>query len=232
MSDFDNYTRVNKFEKRRKNTKAISAMFLLGSVFIVLLIGIWVFGGNDDAEEGTSPDTSEETNPNADDMDSDQQDDSDEQEDVTAETEDGETSSDESESTTETEEETNQDTNINQAEIETQPADGTDDQNVIEAYTGNWPPIGTEQEGPHTTQYDEGTQDRIEMEEAIRVATGLSEDDMITWWLENGGEQKVIGTVTNNQQTETYRVYISWIENEGWQPTLVEVLAENDKKND
>lgn len=68
------------------------------------------------------------------------------------------------------------------------------------------------------------------MESAIRLAAGLAEGDMITWWLQNGGDQKVIGTVSNRSETQTYRVYLSWMDNQGWQPTLVEVLKENDQK--
>lgn len=53
---------------------------------------------------------------------------------------------------------------------------------------------------------------------------------MIEWWIENGGDQKVIATVSDTAETEVFRVFLSWVDNEGWQPTKVEILIENDKK--
>ncbi|WP_099158586.1 YrrS family protein [Virgibacillus ndiopensis] len=222
MSDFDNHSRVDKFEKRRKNTKLLSITLVLGGIFIVVLIGIFIFGGGDD-EPTELPNniSNRETT-----SDSDQKTDNAETDDSTNTDEDN--ASTDEENTTD-DENTSDDSSNNNTEVEKEPVE-SDDANVESAYTGNWEPIGTEQQGPHTTTYDEGTQDRIEMENAIRVATGLQDGDMITWWLENGGDQKVIGTVSNNAQTETYRVYLSWVENKGWQPTKVEVLKENDKK--
>lgn len=100
-----------------------------------------------------------------------------------------------------------------------------EDENVISSFTKDWEPIGTEQTEPHVIQYDEGTQDRKEMEEAVKLATGL--DDMIVWWLGREGEQEVVATVTPRDQSETFRTYLSWIEEEGWQPIKVENLQEN-----
>src|SRR5699024_5666585 len=105
----------------------------------------------------------------------------------------------------------------------------SDDDNVAEAFTGNWKPIGTEQSGPHTVNYDDGSQDRKEMEEAVTVATGI--EDMTVWWLSRAGDQKVEATISNNRdQSEVYRVNIEWVDEKGWKPTKVEMLKENDKK--
>ena len=109
-------------------------------------------------------------------------------------------------------------------EVETEQVEPSDD-NVIEAYTGNWQPIGTVQEGPHTTVYDDGSQDRIEIKQAVISVTGLA-DDMIEWRIGNGGDQKVIATVSNPGKTDNYRVYLSWVDNQGWQVTSVEKLKE------
>nr|WP_246187543.1 YrrS family protein [Ornithinibacillus caprae] len=188
------------------------------------MLGIWVFGGNDDeATDGSSTDPDETDGIE---LEEDTDDEEDDNEDLNDSVEDG-TVTEEAETT---DEETNEeDNNSSEENIETQPAESvSDDDNVIEAYTANWQPVGTEQEGPHTTQFDPDSQDWKEMLMAIRLATGLSEDDMITLWLGNGGDQKAIGTVSNSSHTEFYRVYISWVDNEGWQPTLVEVLKEND----
>lgn len=108
----------------------------------------------------------------------------------------------------------------------------SDDPNVIKAVVHpDWEPIGTQQTGEHITQYDEGSRDRIEMEEAISYASGVERDNMIVWWLENGGApDKVIGTISTKDQTEVYRVYIEWIDGKGWKPVRLEQLRENDKK--
>lgn len=124
------------------------------------------------------------------------------------------------------EEEEDLDDNLNN-DVELKEVEPSDD-NVIQAYEGNWEPIGTEQEGPHTVTFSDNSIDRLEMRKAILLATGLSENDYHEWWLANGGDQKVIATVSNNNETEVFRVYLSWIDNEGWQPTKVELLKEND----
>src|SRR5699024_7769934 len=66
------------------------------------------------------------------------------------------------------------------------------DPNVIEAYTGDWQAIGTDQEGPHTTVYTDGSQDRIEIKQAVLSITELNEGDLVEHWVGNGGDQKVI----------------------------------------
>ena len=53
---------------------------------------------------------------------------------------------------------------------------------------------------------------------------------MIEWRVENGGNKKVEATITNGKQTETYRVYLTWIDNKGWKVTKYEELKRNDKK--
>ena len=70
------------------------------------------------------------------------------------------------------------------------------------------------------------------MEASFSRATGISKGNMINWWTTRGNDsQSVVGTVTNGSQTEVYRVYSTWVENEGWKPVKVEKLKENDKKN-
>src|SRR5699024_273498 len=102
----------------------------------------------------------------------------------------------------------------------------SNDSNVIEAFVGNWPPIGTIQEEPHTTEYDDDSQDRIEIREAILNVTNIKEDDLTELWVGNGGDQKVIANVEDRSNSDIYRIYLSWVEAEGWQVTLVERIKE------
>ncbi|WP_042337867.1 YrrS family protein [Bacillus andreraoultii] len=132
--------------------------------------------------------------------------------------------------TKEDSEEQKDDESSTEEEVETVESD---DPNVIEAkINNNWQPIGTSQTGEHTTKYDKGTTDRQEMEKALSYATGVSTDNMIVWWLENGGtpNKNVIGTISTKDSTKIYRVYLEWVDGEGWKPTKLEQLKENDKR--
>lgn len=106
----------------------------------------------------------------------------------------------------------------------------SEDPNVLKAYIGDWSPLGTEQVGPHTTTFTNGSRDRIEIKEAVVQVTELDPDDMVEWLVENGGDQKVIATVSDSNESEIYRVYLSWVDEQGWQVTKVETLEKNDKK--
>lgn len=218
MDDFNNDSRLNKHEKRRKNTKSISILLIIGGILIIILLGMWIFGGNNDEESDNLNETIEnedtETEP-----------------DTEQNPEEGTTDgNDESAEGVEENEddELNEEASEDDEDVETEPAEPSDD-NVLEAYTGNWEPVGTEQESPQTTtNYSDGSQDRVEIDIAASEATGLNQSNMRTHWVGNGGDQQVIATVGDEDLSEFYRVYISWVDNEGWQPTKVEVLNELD----
>ncbi|RDW19266.1 hypothetical protein CWR48_09485 [Oceanobacillus arenosus] len=223
MSDMDKNTRLNKFDKRRKTTKSITILLIVGAVLIVVILAFWLFGGGSNKSDNTVEEPLEESSQiiiNDDSKSNDESKNSNTKEDKDA-------TNEESDSPTIDDEE---DTEIDNEKVKTEPAEPSDN-NVEEAYAGDWKPVGTEQTGPHTTTYDEGTADREEMKQAVSVATGLATTDMIEWWYENGGDQKVIATVSDNAQTATYRVFLSWNDGEGWQPTKVEKLIENDRNN-
>lgn len=108
--------------------------------------------------------------------------------------------------------------------------EGSDDENVLNTYESeSWKPVGTEQVGTHTTSYDKGSTDWNEMTKAIAYGAGMDEADMRLWWLKNGGsENTAVGTVSAGDQSQTYRVYIEWVDGEGWKPVKMEELNEND----
>jgi FtsZ-interacting cell division protein ZipA len=94
----------------------------------------------------------------------------------------------------------------------------------------DWQPVGTEQSGEHVSSYETGSVDWQEKEKALSYATGIPQDNMTVWFIEgNGGPQKSIGTVTEKGGATAYRVYLQWVDGQGWQPTKVEELKENDK---
>lgn len=119
----------------------------------------------------------------------------------------------------------------------TQPADDTKTEDtkvsvpnqsgsgVQEAYTNpSWKPIGTSQSGEHTTQFDDTTQDWKEMISAISYAIQVPSDTLTILFIGNNGPNKAIGTVQAKDTKQKYKVYIEWVDNQGWQPTLVQVM--------
>ena len=136
-----------------------------------------------------------------------------------------------SEEAADSDSEEDQNNEENEEDVALEEAEPSDDL-VKEAYTGDWAPVGTTQEGAHeNTNYTDGSQDRIEIKRASAVATGLSEETMIEWWVGNDGPNRVVTTVSDPNETKIFRVYMEWVNGEGWKPTKVEKLKENDKNN-
>ena len=134
----------------------------------------------------------------------------------------------------EREEESARDTDeVENADEEEIIIEESDDPNVIKTVINpSWEPVGTVQTGDHVTQYDPNSVDWQEMVQAISYATGLEEDEMIIWFIGRGEvpNKDAVGTVSSSDESETYRVYIEWIDGQGWKPVKVEYLRENDKK--
>ncbi|WP_010531072.1 DUF1510 family protein [Lentibacillus jeotgali] len=207
-------SRVNKYEKRRKNTKLLSTFIIVGSILVIVLIALLIFGGSDEAGKSGDNQTNQSSS----------------QEEASNSNSESEGESGSADGSDESG--TNNDSDMdeeNNGETETEQVEPSDD-NVAEAYTGDWEPVGTEQSEPHTINYNEGSQDRNEMRQAVAEATGLDVNNLTMWWIERNGDEKVINTVSDPDETEIYRVYNQWIPNEGWQPTKVEELKENDQK--
>lgn len=219
-------SRIKRFEKRRQNSKFIKYFAGIASVLALFLIFMWIFSGGDDSTtEGNSSENANQDDGYFLEIEEDDEAGNEENTDNNPSNPEEETNENNSNEESNEEEEENNESNDVIVE-ETAPSDD----NVSEAYTGNWQPIGTEQTGPHTTDYVDGSQDRIEIKEAVSMVTGIPGDDMIEWWVGRSGDQEVIVTVSDQAETETYRVYLSWVNNEGWQPTKLETLIENDQK--
>jgi len=81
----------------------------------------------------------------------------------------------------------------------------------------------TNQQVKHSTDFTKGSKDWIEMTAAVSVATGLPEDQMIIWWLGNGGSPtKAVSTVSTKDKQFYYRVQLEWNEQTGWKAVNVE----------
>lgn len=113
----------------------------------------------------------------------------------------------------------------NDSEVSNVEEAESDDPLVERVYTGKWTPIGTEQSGEHVTNFNEGSQDRVEINQAVTSVTGLDSGNIIEWWIAGDGPNRVEATVSNENKTEVYRVYLQFIKEKGWQPTRVEELS-------
>lgn len=210
MDDRKNYSRVNKYDKRRKTTKSITIFMTIAIVLVIILIAVLIFGGKEeeDLPEIDEISTAGEQEVEEDDQNNDQRE--------TEET------NDETASTDEEDSEENEEYDEEYVEMSEIPAEEIDDPNVIEAYTANWKPIGTTQEEPHETVFDQESDDWNEMIQAIGYALKLEPEELTVHWIGNGGEQQVNGYVQSLISDEHYTVYLTWRENEGWQPIKVE----------
>ncbi len=102
--------------------------------------------------------------------------------------------------------------------------DGGNDPDVKKSIVNpEWEPVGTVQSGEHHNTY--GGVDWDEMVQAISYATGIDESNMTIHFLGNNGESKSVGTVQAKDTKQKYRVYIEWVDEKGWRPTLVEELT-------
>lgn len=117
--------------------------------------------------------------------------------------------------------------NSDQIEVDT----NSDDDNVIASYTAPWKPIKTDQSGEHNSVFDEGSADRIEIAEAITAVTSFSEDEYVLWWIGNDGFNKAYTDIEHKESGQLYRIYYDWIDNEGWQVTKVNEIAQSEHKN-
>lgn len=220
-------SRLNRYEKKRKNTKWLTLFVVVGTILIFTLISIVIFTDSDednteDAQE-EMVDSKEENDQNDDDsLDEDQE-----------EIEDANENADDLVSDPVDQEQPN---DSSDDFVEQNPDDfdreiiSSDDENVDYAYTSNWAPIPTVQEEPHEITWDQSSVDWNEMMRAASLATGVAVDDIYYVWVSGNGPQSVIATFTNSANLdEHFRVYITWVENQGWQPERVDVLHSHDE---
>lgn len=88
-----------------------------------------------------------------------------------------------------------------------------------------WKVTPTKQTGEHVSAYEKGDPDYEEKLETFRQAVQLDENDIIFWSVKNGGSaDSSVAVVSTSDKTENYRIYIEWLQNEGWKPVKVEKL--------
>lgn len=208
MKDPKKPTRTNNRStngKEQSLTRKITIALVVILILSLLFLAYTIFGGGGEENENSFLDTSSESSS------------------LVSESSEEESSSS-NESTSESSSESESSESSESSSTESSEEESSESE---EAVSGEWDPVGTEQTGEHTTDYSSGSQDRIEIKRASSVATGISEGDMIEWWVGNAGDQQVETTVSNSANTATYRVILKWVDGQGWQPVQVEELSDN-----
>lgn len=196
-------------------------------ILLIIIVSAVIFLGDD---ENAASQENAKTNNVATEKAAKNKKDENESADVTEEDE-SETESEETETSEETEEADASDTDL-EPETDNVVTSGGSDSNVAETIENpGWKSVGTTQTGEHAAVYDESSADWQEMLTAMSYATGIDQSNMTVWYLgnNNGNPNSSIGTVSTKDKQQTYRVYIEWIDGQGWKPTKVEKLVENDK---
>ncbi|WP_042350053.1 YrrS family protein [Bacillus massiliigorillae] len=216
-------SRSEKVGKKRK-ANTIYNILLVVVILLIIIVGANVFLGNDD-NESASPNekTSHEEKNNDNDKGTvkDNKDKDDKSNDESKVNDDDKSSDKDDED--KSDEKNKEDEN--KPEEEDKIVDSSDPGVMETRVNDSWKPVGTEQTGEHVTKYDDNSVDWKEMEKALSYGAGIPESDMTVIWLGNGGApNKAVGTITPKDRSAKYKVYIEWVDKEGWKPTKVEKL--------
>ncbi|MEI4769468.1 YrrS family protein [Psychrobacillus sp. FJAT-51614] len=220
----ENNRRANSRLNRKKKANRILNI-LIGIVLLLIIVVVVNIITSDETEttkEEKNTAVSEETIKEEDETDLTETAEIEEESDLssTEENVESEDKSESNEETTEGNEETKSEENT---EVITESSNDPNVENVIIDPT--WAPIGTSQSGEHTSSYDKKSVDWAEKVQALAYGAGLDPSNMFVKFLGNGGSpQKSIGTVTSKDGNEIYRIYLEWIDGEGWKPTKKEIL--------
>ncbi|WP_370223446.1 YrrS family protein [Cytobacillus sp.] len=216
-------SRFGKREKRKKTNVILNSLIALVIILIIFVSAKIFFGGNNDqalpADEQTASENNSKQNEKSEDN---QNKEAEEDKDnVDKDSEEDEKEAEENEADENEEEEESDEA---KEQVVTEGGSAPDVEKTIE--NPAWKPVGTSQSGEHTVVYDQNSADWQEMLNAITYATGVDQGNMTVWFLGNNGPNSSVGTISTKDQSEKYRVYIDWVDGEGWKPSKVEVLNE------
>lgn len=204
--DFNQRSRSELRAKRRKTNIILNTLIAIVIILILIVGGRIFFGGDNPNEQELAANPPDSEN--------------------TADQENDDPKNESSNEETSTEEEPEEEPE----EVIEKESDEPNVEKVI--VDPNWEPVGTEQTNGHQPSYNKGTTDWNEKLKAVSYAVDIPEDNMILWWIEGGEDRQsqAIATVSARGSEDTYRVFIEWVDGEGWKPTEVKKLIQNDKK--
>lgn len=209
-------SRAQRKTKRRKTNRILNTAIAV-VVLLIIIVGFTIFAGGNDEEPAAPEETKQDQTAAV----------SDEETEETVEKPTDETT----EEPAETEEPAGEEeTEEKPADEEVVVSEGTEPNVEQDIVNPNWEGVGTTQSGEHTSSFETDSADWQEKEQALAYATGIPLSDMTVWYISGNGPQAAIGTVSpKSNKNEAYRVYIEWVDGEGWKPTKVQKLEENDK---
>ncbi|MGG5254957.1 YrrS family protein [Neobacillus sp. SM06] len=218
--DFQDNSRSHYRSKRKKTNRILNSLIIIVLLLIaVVAYSIFSSGSNKTASKKSEPKTAVESA-------------------QTKNTNQKEKNSNSnSKNQSEASSSTNQDSNAANSTVD---SNGTDNTNAVVTQGGSspnvnqtienpdWKPVGTSQTGAHTVVYDSNSTDWQEMLKAISYATGLDQSNMTVWFLgrDKSTANGSVGTVSSKDKQQKYRVYIQWVDGQGWRPTKIEKLSE------
>jgi cytoskeletal protein RodZ len=223
--DYDNLnegTRSRLRSKRRKTNLILNSLI----VVVILLIGIVsfnIFFSNDEGAADQNDVAAEKDNAAAPSGNNDDSKDTGKKNDLKDSDKEDDSATEDTES-----EESAEDEELAEPIV----TEGGSDANVKQTIENpEWKAVGTTQSGEHNTVFDQNAVDWQEMILAYSYATGIDKNNMTVWWNENGGAPNTaVGTISEKGSDQTFRVWIEWVDGEGWKPVKVEELIENDKR--
>ncbi len=227
-------SRLEKNSKDKTN-KVLNIMIGVVLLLIVIVAGS-IFLGNDRDQATSGKENQEETSSDSKENDGAEEDDSSSAGENSNTNEEASSDEEDSNSTNSPTEEDTDEEKTEDVAVEPEGDEGliveeSDEENVKQTIVHpDWKPVGTTQTNGHNPSYEEDSADWKERLKALSYASGIPQDQMTLWWIEaNGSPQSTVGTISNKNGSEVYRVYLDWVDGQGWKPTKIQELIENDK---
>lgn len=212
--DFKNSGQRYEQRAKRRKTNIILNTLIVIVIILIVLVGSYIFFGGDNNKEvaGEGSDTKN-----------------------TSQSVKNKESNHKSQKNTEEKEASSEEKSEDDELEKNEPIETESDEPNVEKVIKDpsWEPIGTEQASGHQSSYNMGTVDWNEKLSAAAYAVGISVDNMTPWWVEGGNDRENEAILTVSEKvagSDVFRVYIEWIDGEGWKPTEVKKLIENDKR--
>ncbi|MFL0505027.1 YrrS family protein [Ureibacillus sp. 179-F W5.1 NHS] len=225
----ESLTRSNKRRKKTKSKMDRLLNILIAVVSILIILNL-VIVLNDDSEKEEKTEVAQENKNNSSDNMKENEDTNQTDNNSSDKDDDGEALEGDSSQSEDNQDSTESDSGKAEDDKETSEAklivQSSNDPIVEQVITNpSWDVTPTKQSGEHVSAYEEGHIDYEEKLKTIRNAVQLDGNNIIYWSVKNNGSaDSSVAVVSNNDKTEKYRVYIEWVQNEGWKPVKVEKL--------
>ena len=218
------FSRIERKKGRKRTNRTLNILIAVVVLLIVITASTIFLGNNNEKQADEKEVVNTETNDKPSENDNKTEDATKEDDENKSESSTDTESGESEEPTASGDEENSGDSSEESGTVTYGPSD---DKIIAETVVNTaWEPIGTTQTGDHASQYDGKSVDWNEKKKALAYATGLSENEMLFLKIKNGGgPQKSIGIVSSKDKSEKYRVYLEWVDGQGWKPVKMDKLT-------